>query len=72
MTIGVTFYSKRNCGACDLVRQRLEQFHVKYSEIFDHKHGSPTIVYRGNVLTPPITTSALKTFLTRFKLIGAK
>lgn len=57
------FYSKRNCGACTIVRQRLQQFNINFVEIFDHQFSSPTLVYRGSVLRGPITTAQLRKYL---------
>ena len=66
----IKFYSKRDCLACSLVRTRLQQWQLKYEEIFDHKFAAPTIVYQGETLRPPISTIVLKRFVKKHKLVS--
>jgi arsenate reductase-like glutaredoxin family protein len=65
----IKLYSKRNCAACKLVRERLQQFGVSYNEIFDHQIATPTVEYRRQFVRPPITTRKLKDFLQLHKLM---
>jgi len=59
----IIFYSKRECGACKLVRERLQQFSIQYEEIFNHKEETPSLRYKSEKLLPPITTRKLRQFL---------
>lgn len=65
----IKFYSKRNCGACTLVRDRLKQFGVKYTEIFDHGYSAPMLEYRGRYLRAPITTAQLRNYLVSINVL---
>ena len=65
----IKFYSKRNCGACTLVRDRLKQFGIKYTEIFDHTHSAPMLEYRGCYLRAPITTTQLRNYLVSINIL---
>ena len=65
----IKFFSKQNCLACKLVRERLQQYQVPYTEIFDHNKSSPTLIYNGYGLYPPITTIKLKQYLKQVQLL---
>lgn len=61
----VVFYSKKNCLACKLVRERLVQFKIEYEEVFDHSYSAPTLYdnKKRTWLRPPITTMNLRRWL---------
>ena len=59
----IIVYSKKNCLACKLITSRLDQWNIKYREVFDHHYSAPTLQYIGNILTPPIPSSKLRKWI---------